>query len=123
VFTGIIDTMTPTGSVTNIKLITSLQLLRDLSSGGLGMDNEAVSVEAAWSLLRFCGIDAEQNDFEGFEPGPSETFEVATSLDGIELTQTIGLGEVLLLPPGIWSRLTDGLGPDELWQAFAEATA
>jgi hypothetical protein len=122
-FTGIVDAVTPKGDVTTIKLITGLQLLRETGIGGLGMDEDTVSIEAAWSLLRLWGIDADQINIEGFSSGPIESFEVATSLDGLELVEPVDFGGVLLLPSGVWSRLADGLGPKELWASFAEAEA
>ncbi|MFN8660562.1 MAG: hypothetical protein U0075_01635 [Thermomicrobiales bacterium] len=121
VFTGIIDAAIPDGDLTTIRLITGLQLLAEVGTGGLGIDDGAASINLIWSLLRHWGIEAEKMDLDGFEPGPSEMCEVATSLDGIELSTNLELGGVLLLPPGLWSQLANGLGPEELRETYSEA--
>lgn len=122
-FTGIVDTVTPMGYVTEIRLVHPLQMLAESGTGGLGMDAGTAPIEAAWSLLRLWGVGSEQINIEGFEPGPEEMFEVAVSLDSVTVAATVGIGEVLLLPHGLWSRMADGLEPVELWRAYAEASA
>lgn len=121
-FTGLVDSVVPDGDETRINLITSLQLLQESRVGGLGIGKGTNALEATWSLLRAWGIDADKINIEGFTPGPVGMFEVAVALDGIELDEPVTIGGVQLLPRGLVSRLADGLGSEELWKLYADAS-
>lgn len=127
-FTGIVDSVTPLGDETEIHLVTGLKLLEESSMGGLGISGgkgrlrEHEALEASWSMMRASGVEAERIDIEGFTPGPRGLFEVAVAVDGMDLVDPVEMFGVQFVPRGPVSQLADGLGPHELWQAYAEAS-
>src|SRR5918993_4385192 len=76
-----------------------MQRLKEERTGGFGY-RFVDPREILWGLLRASGMESEKIHIEGFEPGPLEVFEVATALDGVNVADTVSLGQVRLLPHG-----------------------
>jgi hypothetical protein len=85
--------------------------------GGLGLA-QVPPLEGMWALTRLGGYLPENIIIEGWEPGPTEVFEVATAIDGIIVERPMRFGRVSLLPDGPVTRLAEGLRPDELRELY-----
>jgi len=121
-FTGMVDAVTPRGGETEVRLVSGQQMLNETQTEGLGIGAGIGVLETVWSLLRTWGVEADQISFPEFRP-PLEVFEVATALDGIEVSEPTSIGEVRLLPSGTVSRLANDLGPDYLRERYSGASA
>ncbi len=121
-YTGFVDKVSPEGSHTCVDLVTQTQFMSEISTGGLGIGNVDAR-EMMWALSVLGGYAPDKVEVVGWEPGPLEVFEVATAIDGIELTEPVTFGGVTLYSGGPVSKLANGLGPAELLERYAEAPA
>jgi hypothetical protein len=118
-FTGFVDRVIPEGGSTRITLVSPSQFMREVSIGGLDYKN-VDRREIMWSMARSVGFTPESISIQGWEPGPDETFEVATAINGISVDGPVALGRVTLLPDGLVSRLADDVRQEELRSRYAE---
>jgi hypothetical protein len=116
-FEGFVDEAALEGSDVRINLTTQTQVMNETRVGGLGLAGVPVQ-EGAWALARLGGYPPENIITEGWEPGPTEVFEVATALDGVTVERPMKFGRLSLLPGGPVTRLAGGLGPDELRELY-----
>jgi hypothetical protein len=93
-FTGLVDTVSLADGVACIELV---GLHRDLETsliGGLVVGNGTSKVEMIYSLVRQAGLPEERIKFDGWKPGPRETFIVATPVDALSVSGTRQVGGV-----------------------------
>lgn len=122
-FTGFVDTATPgEESKTRIELVTQTQFMSETRMGGLGYTGVPPQ-EMLWALTRSGGYAPDKIIIQGWEPGPTEVFEIAAAVDGVSIEDTTELGRVRLLPGGPVSNLAEGLGPEELRDSYTESPA
>lgn len=119
-FTGFVVTVEPRDGETLVSMASGLLKMEEQMLGGLAFSGVGAG-EVLWSMLRSTGRDPAVIDIEGFEPGPLEVFEVATTLDGVTVDESTPLGEVSLLPSGPVSRVADG--QKELEERYAGGSA
>ena len=121
-FTGYVDRVIPEEGSTRICLVTRSRFMNEVSLGGFGYRNVHAG-EIAWTIAQSVGFPPEKITIQDWTPGPTELFEVATTVDGIFVDRPIALGKVTLFPNGTASHLADGMGPDELRERYAGGSA
>jgi hypothetical protein len=113
-----VDEAIPEGGEIRLNLITQTQIMSETRTGGLGYTQEVPPLEVLWAVTRLGGYLPENIIIEGWEPGPTEVFEVATAIDGLSVKRPIRFGRVSLLPDGPVTQFAEGLGPEELRQRY-----
>ena len=118
-FAGYVDRVSLERGSTRINCVSQSQFASEVALGGFGYRN-VNPLEVIWAMARFTGFAPEDITIEGWEPGPVETFEVATAIDGISIDEPVALGRVTLLPDGPVARLADGMQQAMLRSRYAE---
>jgi hypothetical protein len=121
IFTGLVDTVTPSRDVTTLTFVSVGQIMREFRLGGLGVSSSTNPRELIWTLVRTGGI--EDVSGIGFDPGPEELFEVAVPIDGVVLAKPQSMGNVQFVPDEPLRELVGDLGPDSLRERYRSARA
>lgn len=133
-FTGIIWSATANADGTvDLELRTTAQQISEQRMGGLILGSEMQPLEKIYSILRLAGVKPEAMRLQGLALPPPLPFTIVTPVDGVRLSQTISIGNVVLASDGFVAVATDDLlgapaaqtmmlGGESLLEAYRSAT-